>query len=106
MALHGLDRRIAAASVASETASNTPSASIAVPVIISLARSAGVAPFIPALGATMGASMGFVFPVSTPLNALIYGTGHVRLLHMVRNGLLLDLLGGFPLWAYLVLLVS
>ena len=45
------------------------------------------------LGACLGASMGFMLPVSTPPNAIVYGSGCVPLLKMVRYGLALDLVG-------------
>jgi len=70
----------------------------------SIAKSAGINELLPALGATLGASFGFMLPVSTPPNALIYGTRQVPIWHMVRNGVLLDLAGGVILWAYLVYL--
>ena len=89
------------ASIISETASNTASANIVVPVMVSIAGAAGVQGVVPAVGATIGASMGFMLPVSTPPNALIYGTRQVTIFQMVRTGLLLDLLGGLVLWAYL-----
>ena len=45
------------------------------------------------LGATFGASLGFMLPVSTPPNALVYGSGYVPIVKMVRYGLLLDIMG-------------
>jgi sodium-dependent dicarboxylate transporter 2/3/5 len=77
----------------SETTSNTASANMVVPVVIALARTAGVDPLEPALGATLGASMGFMLPVSTPCNAIVYGSGYVPIGRMVRYGLLLDIVG-------------
>ncbi|MBI4467155.1 MAG: DASS family sodium-coupled anion symporter [Acidobacteria bacterium] len=76
-----------------ETTSNTASASMVVPVAIAVAKAAGVSPLPPALGATLGASLAFVLPVSTPPNAIVYGSGRVPLLAMIRAGVLLDLLG-------------
>lgn len=76
-----------------ETTSNTASASMAVPVAIAVAQAAGVSPLPPALGATLGASLAFVLPVSTPPNAIVYGSGRVPLLGMIRAGVLFDLLG-------------
>jgi len=81
------------ATVLSETTSNTASANMVVPVVIALARSAGADPVIPALGATMGASLGFVMPVSTPCNAIVYASGRIPLRTMARHGILLDLAG-------------
>ena len=83
----------AISTVLSETTSNTASANMVVPVVIALARSAGADPVIPALGATMGASLGFVMPVSTPCNAIVYASGRIPLRTMARHGLLLDLAG-------------
>ncbi|MFQ5662894.1 MAG: SLC13 family permease [Terriglobia bacterium] len=76
-----------------ETTSNTASASMVVPVTIAVAGAAGVSPLPPALGATLGASLAFILPVSTPPNAIVYGSGRVSLLQMMRAGLLFDLLG-------------
>ena len=92
----GLGMLIAATLVAvlvSETTSNTASANMVVPVVITLAQSAGVDPLEPALGATFGASLGFMLPVSTPCNAIVYGSGYVPIGTMVRYGLLLDVVG-------------
>jgi sodium-dependent dicarboxylate transporter 2/3/5 len=77
----------------SETTSNTASANMVVPVVISIATAAGVDPFAPALGATMAASLGFMLPVSTPCNAIVYGSGYIPLMRMVRYGLILDVIG-------------
>ena len=77
----------------SETTSNTASANMVVPVVISLARAARLDAFEPALGATMAASLGFMLPVSTPCNAIVYGSGLIPLPKMIRYGLLLDVAG-------------
>ncbi len=76
-----------------ETTSNTASASMVVPVAIAVAQASGVSPLPPALGATLGASLAFVLPVSTPPNAIVYGSGRVHILQMIRAGALFDLLG-------------
>jgi sodium-dependent dicarboxylate transporter 2/3/5 len=83
----------AVAIVLSETTSNTAAATMVVPVAIAVSKAAGVDPLPPALGACLGASMGFMLPVSTPPNAIVYGSGFVPLLKMVRYGLALDLVG-------------
>jgi sodium-dependent dicarboxylate transporter 2/3/5 len=84
---------VIAAVVLSETTSNTASANMIVPVVISIARAAGLDPFAPALGATMAASLGFMLPVSTPCNAIVYGSGLVPLGRMIRYGVVLDVAG-------------
>lgn len=77
----------------SEATSNTASANMVVPVVISIANAAGMDAFAPALGATFGASLGFMLPVSTPCNAIVYGSGYVPISRMIRYGVLLDVVG-------------
>jgi len=77
----------------SETTSNTASATMVIPVAIAVAQAAGVDPLPPALAACLGASMGFMLPVSTPPNAIVYGSGCIPLLKMVKHGVVLDLVG-------------
>ncbi|HLV26028.1 MAG TPA: DASS family sodium-coupled anion symporter [Gemmatimonadales bacterium] len=77
----------------SETTSNTASANMIVPVVISIATASGMDPVQPALGATIAASLGFMLPVSTPCNAIVYGSGLVPLSKMIKYGALLDIIG-------------
>jgi sodium-dependent dicarboxylate transporter 2/3/5 len=77
--------------IMSEFSSNTASANVIIPIAIGLAESSGVNPLIPALGACIGTSMGFLLPVSTPPNAIVYGSGLVPITKMIRYGLFLDL---------------
>jgi sodium-dependent dicarboxylate transporter 2/3/5 len=88
-----LTASVLVAVILSETTSNTAAANMVVPVVISVARAAGLDPFEPALGATMAASLGFMLPVSTPCNAIVYGSGVIPLGQMMRHGLALDLVG-------------
>jgi sodium-dependent dicarboxylate transporter 2/3/5 len=89
----------------SETASNGASATMIVPIAIAVAQAAGVRPLEPALGATLGASMGFMMPISTPPNAIIYSSGYVPIGQMMRHGLLLDVVGGVVIVTLVLTLV-
>jgi sodium-dependent dicarboxylate transporter 2/3/5 len=77
----------------SEAASNTASANIVVPMAIAVSAGAGISPLEPALGATLGASMGFMMPISTPPNAIVYSSGYVPIGAMIRHGIVLDVVG-------------
>lgn len=77
----------------SETTSNTASATIVVPIVIPIAAAAGLNPVIPALAAVFGASFGFMMPVSTPQNAVVYGSGMIPITKMVRSGISFDIIG-------------
>jgi sodium-dependent dicarboxylate transporter 2/3/5 len=92
---------ILTALVLTELASNTAATSMLVPVLIAISHSANFSPIPPVLAACMAASLAFVLPVSTPPNAIVYGTGRVPILRMVQAGLLLDVIGGLVIWCLL-----
>ncbi|RZU30508.1 SLC13 family permease [Blastococcus saxobsidens] len=92
--------------IISETTSNTASAAVVVPIIIPVAMAAGINPFVPALAATFAASFGFMLPVSTPQNAIVYGSGVVPITKMIRSGISFDVLGALLIVLLLPLLVD
>ena len=92
----------ALAIILSEATSNTASANMIVPVAIAVSQAAGVNPILPALGATLGASMGFMMPISTAPNAIVYSSGYIPIGQMMKYGLALDLAG----FIVIVVLVS
>lgn len=82
--------------VMSEFASNTASAAIIVPVLISVLGEPGfesVSIVLVVMACAFGASYGFMLPVSTPPNAIVYGTGRVHVRDMISTGILFDLTG-------------
>jgi sodium-dependent dicarboxylate transporter 2/3/5 len=81
------------AAITSEFTSNTASANMVVPVGLALAAAVGADPLAAGLAATFAASLGFMMPVSTPCNAIVYGSGRVPLRDMVRAGMILDVAG-------------
>ena len=60
----------------------------------------------PALAATFAASFGFMLPVSTPQNAIVYGSGVVPITKMIRSGISFDVLGALLIVVLLPPLVS
>lgn len=77
--------------VVSEIASNTAAANILIPLIIALARELDVSPIPPALAVGLGASVGFMLPIATGANAMVYATGRVPQSAMMRAGFGLDI---------------
>jgi solute carrier family 13 (sodium-dependent dicarboxylate transporter), member 2/3/5 len=77
----------------SETTSNTASAAIVVPIAISIAAASDVNPTIPALAAIFGANYGFMLPVSTPPNAIVYSSGLLPITRMIKAGAVFDVIG-------------
>ena len=96
----------ALAILVSETTSNTAAAAVVVPIIIPIAVNADVNPFIPALAATFAASFGFMLPVSTPQNAIVYGSGVVPITTMIRTGFSFDVIGALLIVGLLPVMVS
>ena len=76
----------------SEIASNTATAAAFLPVAGALAVSAGMDPRVLVIPAGLAASGGFMLPVATPPNAIVYGTGRISVPELARAGVLLDLL--------------
>jgi sodium-dependent dicarboxylate transporter 2/3/5 len=92
--LWGITALVTAASIVlSEMTNNTATSNLMLPLTISLAGAAGVPIAPPALGATLGASFGFMLPISTAPNAMAYGTGQVTVRQMMGAGILFDVLG-------------
>jgi sodium-dependent dicarboxylate transporter 2/3/5 len=79
--------------VLSEVASNTAAATLVIPLATGLATAAHVSPVLAVVGATLGASFGFMMPVSTAPNAMAYGTGQVSMREMVATGVVFDVFG-------------
>jgi sodium-dependent dicarboxylate transporter 2/3/5 len=87
--------------VLTEVASNTATVTMLAPLVIALAGQLGAPVAPPLLAVGFGASLGFMFPVGTPPNAIVYGTGLVPITAMMRTGILVDIVGFFVVLAAL-----
>ncbi len=75
-----------------EVASNTATISLSLPIMASLSQAIEAHPLLLLIPTTLAASCAFMLPVSTPPNAIIYGSGRVPIIKMVVAGIWLDLL--------------
>lgn len=75
-----------------EFTSNTATAAAFLPIAASLAGGAGVSPLVLAVAAGLAASNGFMLPVGTPPNAIVFSSGKLTVPQMARAGLLVDVL--------------
>jgi sodium-dependent dicarboxylate transporter 2/3/5 len=75
-----------------ELTSNTAVAAALLPVVTALAVAIGGDPMLLAVPTVLAASCGFMMPVGTPPNAMVYGTGRIRMPEMLRAGLATNLL--------------
>jgi solute carrier family 13 (sodium-dependent dicarboxylate transporter), member 2/3/5 len=73
--------------------SNTAVAATFVPLAISIAQGLGVSPLLMAIPVALGASLAFSLPVATPPNAIVFGSGLIRVPDMFKSGMTLNLVG-------------
>jgi sodium-dependent dicarboxylate transporter 2/3/5 len=92
---------IAGAILLSEFTSNAATAIALIPVVWSLCRDAGIESTAPLMGVTFGASFGSALPVSTPPNAIVYGSGLLKPRRMMLAGIGFDLACGIVIWCVL-----
>ncbi len=76
-----------------ELTSNTATTEMLLPVLAGLSVTINIHPLLFMLPATISASMAFMLPVATPPNAIIFGSGRIRVMDMARTGFLLNLIG-------------
>lgn len=78
---------------ASEFTSNTALAATMMPLVSAVADSTGMHPEALLVATTFGASLAFMMPVGTPPNAIIFGTGRIRIGEMIKAGFWLNVCG-------------
>ncbi|WP_373100634.1 MULTISPECIES: SLC13 family permease [Pasteurellaceae] len=74
-----------------EFTSNTASAALIIPIVISVAQTMNLPPLALAAIIACGASCAFMLPIATPPNAIVFATGYVRQADMAKVGFMLNL---------------
>jgi len=74
-----------------EITSNVATASIILPVLAALSDAIGIHPYLLMIPATMAASCAFMLPVATAPNAIVFGSGIIKVRDMAAAGLLLNI---------------
>ncbi|MCY3852241.1 MAG: SLC13 family permease [Gammaproteobacteria bacterium] len=75
-----------------ELTSNTATTSTAIPIMASLAQGIEVHPLLLLIPTALAASCAFMLPISTPPNAIVYGSRRVPIIKMIIAGVWLDIL--------------
>jgi sodium-dependent dicarboxylate transporter 2/3/5 len=75
-----------------ELTSNTATAAAFIPILAGLAGTLGEDPLALTIPATLAASCAFMLPVATPPNAIVFGSTFIRMGHMVRAGMALNVI--------------
>jgi len=77
----------------SEVTSNTAQVATMTPVLAAMAPALGLDPRMLVVVCAIAASSAYMMPVGTPPNAIVFGTGLVRMPQMVRAGIVLNIAG-------------
>lgn len=76
-----------------EITSNTATTSMMMPITAAMASAMLIHPFALMVTAATAASCAFMLPVATPPNAVIFGSGYVKIPDMVKAGVWLNMVG-------------
>ena len=78
-----------------EVTSNLATTAMLLPVLAPIALEFDLHPFVLMAAAAVAASCAFMLPVATPPNAVVFGSGYLRIPDMVRKGFFLNLISIF-----------
>lgn len=78
-----------------EITSNTATTNLILPILAKASVVLGLDPKILMIPATLSASCAFMMPIASPTQAIVFGSGHVKIKQMIRAGILFNLLGVF-----------
>ncbi len=76
-----------------EITSNTATITMILPVLGAMTINLGINPLILMIPATLSTSCAFMMPVATPPNAIVFGSGYLKIQDMARIGIVLNLIG-------------
>jgi len=83
---------VTAVNFLTEITSNMATTAMLLPILVSLANILNVHPYILLVSATLAASCAFMLPVATPPNAIVFGSGYLKIEDMVKKGFLLNII--------------
>jgi len=91
--------------VLSELMSNVALVQVFVPVVFGIANGLQQDPLLMAMPIALAASIGFMFPIATPPNAIVFSSGFIKIKDMMKAGLLLDIVSIIILWIFSITLI-
>lgn len=95
---------VAMVCIISEFASNVATIQLMIPLLISGFAGSAINPLFILVPATLASSLGFMMPIATPPNTIVYGTKFIHTRELARAGVLVNIAGilGITLLAYLL----
>jgi sodium-dependent dicarboxylate transporter 2/3/5 len=83
---------VAAVNFLTEITSNLATTAMFLPVLAPMALAFNLHPFMIMVAVTISASCAFMLPVATPPNAVVFGSGYLRIPDMIRTGVWMNLI--------------
>lgn len=83
-----------------ELTSNTATTQMVLPILASVAIAMQLNPLLLMIPATLSTSCAFMMPVATPPNAIVFGSGRIRIFEMAKVGVFINLIGIPVITAY------
>ncbi|WP_235299244.1 SLC13 family permease [Portibacter marinus] len=83
---------VAAVNFLTEITSNLATTAMMLPILAPLALGINVHPYLLMVGATVAASCAFMLPVATPPNAVVFGSGYLKIFDMVKVGIWMNII--------------
>lgn len=96
---------ITAVNFLTEITSNLATTSVLLPVLIPLALVVDVHPFILMVSCAVAASCAFMLPVATPPNAIVFGSGYLKISDMIRSGIWMNIISIIVLTLFIYFLL-
>ena len=83
---------VAVVNFLTEVTSNLATAAMLMPILAPIALNLEVNPFILMVATTVAASCAFMLPVATPPNAVVFGSGYLKISDMIKSGFWLNII--------------
>ncbi len=89
-----------------EITSNLATTAMLLPILAPIALSIDVHPYLLMISATIGASCAFMLPVATPPNAVVFGSGLLKISDMTKTGIVMNLISILVIWLFVYQLLG
>jgi len=83
---------VAVVNFLTEITSNLATTAMLLPVLAPMAMSFNLHPYMIMVSVTIAASCAFMLPVATPPNAVVFGSGYLRIPDMMRSGIVMNII--------------
>ncbi|CAF4156283.1 unnamed protein product [Rotaria magnacalcarata] len=84
---------IVISSIFTEFTSNIAGASILFPILDSISHTVQIHPAYLIMSSCMAVSLSFMLPIATPPNSMIFSSGHVRMMDLIKAGIGVKIIG-------------